>query len=75
MGVRKPDHFLNSAAGSGGAAHTIGNLIIGVDRLLAEVQPEAMHDITNIGDDEIIVMQWANEVFDRARPDTYACAL
>ena len=42
LGVRKPDHFLDSATGSAGAAHTIGNLIIGVDRVLAEVQPEAM---------------------------------
>ena len=42
LGVRKPDYFLNSATGSGGAAHTIGNLIIGVDQVLAEVQPEAM---------------------------------
>jgi UDP-N-acetylglucosamine 2-epimerase (non-hydrolysing) len=42
LGVRKPDYFLDSAAGSGGAAQTIGNLIIGVDRVLAEVQPEAM---------------------------------
>lgn len=42
LGLRKPDHFLNSAVGSTGAAHTIGNLIIEVDRVLAEVQPEAM---------------------------------
>jgi UDP-N-acetylglucosamine 2-epimerase len=42
LGVRKPDYFLNSAAGSSGAAHTIGNLIIAVDRVLAEEQPEAM---------------------------------
>ena len=42
LGVRKPDHFLNSATGSSGAAHTIGNLIIAVDQVLAEVQPEAM---------------------------------
>jgi UDP-N-acetylglucosamine 2-epimerase (non-hydrolysing) len=42
LGVRKPDYFLNSAAGSSSAAHTIGNLIIEVDRVLAEVQPEAM---------------------------------
>ncbi|WP_431112887.1 non-hydrolyzing UDP-N-acetylglucosamine 2-epimerase [Variovorax paradoxus] len=40
--IRKPDYFLNSAANSTGAAHTIGNLIIEVDRVLAEVQPEAM---------------------------------
>ena len=42
LGIRKPDHFLNSAANSSGAAHTIGNLIIEVDRVLADVQPEAM---------------------------------
>lgn len=30
------------------------------------------HDITNVGDDEMIVMLWANEVFDREKPDTYA---
>jgi UDP-N-acetylglucosamine 2-epimerase (non-hydrolysing) len=42
LGVRKPDYFLNSAADASSAAHTIGNLIIGVDKVLAEVQPEAM---------------------------------
>lgn len=42
LGVRKPDHFLNCAANANSAAHTIGNLIIAVDQVLAEVQPEAM---------------------------------
>jgi UDP-N-acetylglucosamine 2-epimerase len=42
LGVRKPDYFLDSAAGSKGAAHTIGNLIIAVDEVIAEVAPEAM---------------------------------
>ncbi len=42
LGVRKPDHFLNSAANATGAAHTIGNLIIAVDQVLAQEQPEAM---------------------------------
>ena len=42
LGVRKPDYFLNSAEGSTGAAHTIGNLIISVDKVLEDVQPEAM---------------------------------
>lgn len=42
LDVRKPDYFLNSADGSTGAAHTIGNLIIAVDKVLAEVQPEAV---------------------------------
>ena len=38
--LRKPDHFLN-AAGSNGA-ETIGNVIIAVDKLLAEDAPDAM---------------------------------
>lgn len=33
------------------------------------------HDITNIGDDEMIVMLWANEIFDPNNPDTYASPL
>lgn len=42
LGVRKPDVFLNSAEGSRGTAHTIGNLIAAVDQVFAEVRPEAM---------------------------------
>lgn len=42
LGVRKPDHFLNSAQDSSSAANTIGNLISAVDRVLAEERPEAM---------------------------------
>ena len=38
--LRKPDHFLN-AAGSNGA-ETIGNVIIAVDKVLAEESPDAM---------------------------------
>ena len=40
LGVRRPDHFLESAGGS--AAETIGKVIIAVDRVLAEEKPEAM---------------------------------
>lgn len=40
LGLRKPDHFLNSAGGN--AAQTIGNLIIAVDRVLEQEKPEAL---------------------------------
>ena len=40
LGIRKPDHFLNAAGATG--AETIGNVIISVDRVLAEVEPEAL---------------------------------
>ena len=40
LGIRKPDHFLGAAGASG--AETIGNVIIAVDKVLAEVKPEAL---------------------------------
>ena len=42
---------------------------------IVETAPGWTHDITNIGADEMIVMLWANEVFDRQRSDTFACPL
>jgi len=37
---------------------------------IVETIPGWTHDITNTGEGELIVMLWANEVFDRQRPDT-----
>ena len=37
---------------------------------IVETVPGWTHDITNIGSTEMIVMLWANEIFDRDRPDT-----
>lgn len=37
---------------------------------IVETVPGWNHDITNIGKDELIVMLWANEIFDRELPDT-----
>lgn len=39
--------------------------------VIVETVPGWTHDVTNIGDEEMIVMLWANEIFDRDRPDTY----
>ena len=39
---------------------------------VVETIPGWTHDITNIGDEEMIVMLWANEIFDREHPDTVA---
>ncbi|RAU16821.1 UDP-N-acetylglucosamine 2-epimerase (non-hydrolyzing) [Nitrincola tibetensis] len=40
LGIRKPDYFLSAAGATG--AQTIGNVIIKVDQVLAEVNPEAL---------------------------------
>ena len=29
------------------------------------------HNITNIGIEDLVTIMWANETFDRDRPDTY----
>jgi UDP-N-acetyl-L-fucosamine synthase len=39
MGIRKPDHFLNAAGKS--ATETVGQILIKIDALLAEVNPDA----------------------------------
>lgn len=38
---------------------------------IVETIPGWAHDVTNVGDNEMIVALWANEVFDRNRPDTF----
>lgn len=37
---------------------------------IIETIPGWAHDITNIGTEEMVVMLWANEIFDRINPDT-----
>lgn len=39
---------------------------------IVETVPGWSHNITNIGDNEMIVMLWANEIFNRQHPDTIA---
>ncbi|MFL6601419.1 MAG: UDP-2-acetamido-2,6-beta-L-arabino-hexul-4-ose reductase [Steroidobacteraceae bacterium] len=47
-------------------------IVRGGEGSIVETVPGWVHNITNVGDDELLVMLWANEVFDRARPDTVA---
>ena len=44
----------------------------GDEPLVVDTIPGWAHDITNIGDEELVVMLWANEIFDRQQPDTVA---
>ena len=42
---------------------------------IVETVPGWTHDVTNVGDDELICMLWANEIFDRDKPDTFVSPL
>ncbi|EKR34137.1 UDP-2-acetamido-2,6-beta-L-arabino-hexul-4-ose reductase [Leptospira interrogans] len=42
---------------------------------VVESIPGWTHDITNVGKDEMVVMLWASEIFDRSKPDTYSCKI
>ena len=53
-----------------GQTHEV--LTSGAKPIVVETVPGWTHDITNIGDTTLIAMLWANEVFDRERPDTIA---
>jgi UDP-2-acetamido-2,6-beta-L-arabino-hexul-4-ose reductase len=37
---------------------------------IVDTIPGWAHDVVNLGNDELVVLVWANEVFDRSRPDT-----
>ena len=37
---------------------------------IVETVPGWAHDVTNVGQDEMVCVLWANENFDRAKPDT-----
>jgi UDP-2-acetamido-2,6-beta-L-arabino-hexul-4-ose reductase len=42
----------------------------GAESQIVETAPGWSHDVTNIGNEELIVMLWANEIFNRNNPDT-----
>jgi UDP-2-acetamido-2,6-beta-L-arabino-hexul-4-ose reductase len=55
--------------------HMVSNEIVelrtgGGTPQVVDTIPGWTHDITNVGSDEMIVMLWANENFDRENPDT-----
>jgi len=45
-------------------------VVTGKDLKIVETVPGWSHDITNIGTEEMVVMLWANEIFDPDNPDT-----
>jgi len=46
--------------------------VSGGEATIVETAPGWTHNISNIGDEDMIVMLWANEVFDPSKPDTVA---
>ena len=62
--------FRNIATGEAHAIDVSGDAPTVVDTV-----PGWAHDITNTGSDPLLVLLWANENFDRQRPDTIAAPL
>jgi UDP-2-acetamido-2,6-beta-L-arabino-hexul-4-ose reductase len=44
----------------------------GEEPIVVETIPGWSHDISNVGDDVLVALLWANELFDREKPDTIA---
>jgi UDP-2-acetamido-2,6-beta-L-arabino-hexul-4-ose reductase len=86
-GVTRGSHYHHSKTEkflvvSGLARMSFRNLVTGetCEVFLSSDKPQVMdtipgwvHDITNIGDSEAIIMLWANEIFDPQRPDCIPC--
>ena len=45
--------------------------VSGTDYRVVDIPPGYTHSITNVGDDEMVTLFWASEVFDPDCPDTY----
>lgn len=52
--------------------HTYQLQVDGHQSKVVESAPGWSHDITNVGDEDLIVMLWASEIFDLNNPDTIA---
>lgn len=60
--------FRNMVTGEFHELHVSGN-----SPQIVETPPGWTHDITNVGDQELICLLWANELFDKENPDTFTC--
>jgi UDP-2-acetamido-2,6-beta-L-arabino-hexul-4-ose reductase len=56
-----------------GETHEI--LVSGDDSRVVETVPGWVHDVTNVGDEDLAVVLWASETFDPAKPDTVRAAV
>jgi UDP-2-acetamido-2,6-beta-L-arabino-hexul-4-ose reductase len=45
--------------------------VSGRDYKVVDIPPGYTHSIENVGEEELVTLFWADEVFDPARPDTY----
>jgi UDP-2-acetamido-2,6-beta-L-arabino-hexul-4-ose reductase len=59
-------------AGSGESFELVGEA---AKPTIVETLPGWAHDVTNIGNDELVVFAWASERFDPERPDTHPMPL
>lgn len=46
-------------------------IVSGDDAKVLDIPTGYVHAITNIGNDELVTIFWANEILDKERPDTY----
>jgi len=47
--------------------------VSGGSPVVVDIPPGYTHSIENVGQEELVVLFWANEVFEPERPDTYWC--
>jgi UDP-2-acetamido-2,6-beta-L-arabino-hexul-4-ose reductase len=45
--------------------------VSGAEPVAVDMPTMWVHDITNVGDGELLTLFWSNEHFDPQRPDTY----
>lgn len=55
------------------SGEVVEHQVSGKEFRVVDIPPGYTHSIKNVGDSEMVVIFWANEVFDPRRPDTFFC--
>ena len=50
---------------------TVEHKVAGGEFRVVDIPPGYTHSIQNVGDNEMVVLFWANEIFDPSAPDTF----
>lgn len=58
-------------AGRSEGAEVIEYRVRGEDYRVLDIPPGYTHSIENVGEDELVTLFWASEIFDPEKPDTY----
>ena len=54
-----------------GTSEVLSYNVSGEELTVVDIPTGYVHSITNVGEEDLVTVMWANEVFDTDKPDTF----